>query len=94
MASIARDGLDFDKIYPIGSIYISANSINPHNLFGGVWEQIKGRFLIGTGEVENNSTNYWGSITGFNMPPGETGGEDRHILTVAESPRHNHRDLY
>lgn len=46
MASIARDGLDFDKIYPIGSIYISANSINPHNLFGGVWEQIKGRFLL------------------------------------------------
>lgn len=88
MASIARDGLDFDKIYPIGSIYISASSTNPHDLFGGVWEQIKGRFLIGTGEVENNSTNYWGSIKGgFNMPPGETGGEDLHQLTTNELPK-------
>ena len=52
MASIARDGLDFDKIYPIGSIYISANSTNPHDLFGGTWEQLKDRFLLGCGTKE------------------------------------------
>lgn len=74
MASIARDGLDFDKIYPIGSIYISANSTNPHDLFGGTWEQLRDRFLLGCGTKEN----------------GTIGGEENHILTVAEMPSHYH----
>ena len=78
MASIARDGLDFDKIYPIGSIYISTNSTNPHDLFGGTWEQLRDRFLLACGTKEN----------------GTIGGEENHTLTVAESPSHNHRELY
>lgn len=35
-------------IYPVGSIYLSVNSVNPGAIFGGEWEQIaKGRTLVG-----------------------------------------------
>lgn len=27
-------------VYPIGSIYLSVNNVNPTSLFGGTWEQI------------------------------------------------------
>lgn len=43
-----------EKIYPcpyfpIGSIYLSLNATNPSTYFGGTWELIKDRFLIGAG---------------------------------------------
>ena len=63
------------KIYPVGSIYISANSTSPANLFGGTWEQIKDRFLLAAGDV---------------YTAGSTGGEAQHTLTVSEMPSHNH----
>lgn len=64
-----------DNVYPIGSIYMSVNSTNPKNLFGGTWEQIQGRFLFGM-----NSS----------YPAGSTGGEITHKLTQGEMPKHNH----
>lgn len=38
-------------IYPVGSIYMSLNSANPSTLFGGEWEQLTNRFLIGAGDT-------------------------------------------
>lgn len=47
----------FDKIYPVGSIYMSVNSTSPATLFGGTWEQMKDRFLVGAGnDYAVNST--------------------------------------
>ena len=36
-------------VYPVGSIYMSVNNVNPAQLFGGKWEQIQGRFLLAAG---------------------------------------------
>lgn len=85
-----------NSIYPIGSVYISTSAVSPADLFGGTWVQIKGRFLLGTGTPDANSTSYWGSdLTNFsdvtiNTPVKEMGGETKHTLSVSEMPSHKH----
>lgn len=64
-----------DNVYPIGSIYMNVNSTNPGTLFGGTWEQIQGKFLLGM------SSSY---------PAGSQGGEASHTLTTEEMPSHGH----
>ena len=64
-----------DLIYPVGSIYMSANNVSPANLFGGTWQQIKDKFLLSAGDTYN---------------AGDEGGEATHILTIDEMPSHNH----
>lgn len=64
-----------DNVYPIGSIYMNVNSTNPGTLFGGTWEQIQGKFLLGM------SSSY---------PAGSQGGEATHKLTASELPLHSH----
>lgn len=66
---------DIYNLYPVGSIYISVNSTNPSNYFGGTWEQIKDRFLLACGDTYAN---------------GAIGGESEHTLTIDEMPSHNH----
>lgn len=48
-------------IYPVGSIYMSVNNTNPSTLFGGTWQQLEDRFLLGAG------TTYTAGNTGGNM---------------------------
>lgn len=39
------------KVYPVGSLYISESTVSPATLFGfGRWEKINDRFLIGASE--------------------------------------------
>ena len=71
----AETNFVLDNVYPIGSIYMNVNSTNPGTLFGGTWEQIQGKFLLGT------SSSY---------PAGSQGGEASHTLTTAEMPSHEH----
>ena len=69
-----------DSVYPIGSIYMNVSATDPGTLFGGTWEQIKGRFLLGCG---NNGD-------GVNYEVSSIGGEATHTLNVNEIPNHNH----
>lgn len=48
--------LDFNQIYPVGSIYLSVNNTNPSTLFGGTWTQIMDRFLLAAGNTYANGS--------------------------------------
>ena len=60
--------------WPVGSIYMSVSSTSPATLFGGTWERISERFLLGA------SSSY---------PAGGTGGEFTHKLTQSELPNYS-----
>jgi len=81
-----------NAVYPIGSIYMSASSTSPATLFGGTWAQIKGRFLLGTGANEANTSDWWGSFPAGTIyaPAGEMAGQAKHSLTEDELPSHQH----
>ena len=64
-----------NRIHPVGSIFISVDSSNPADLFGGKWERVKDTFLLAAGDV---------------YAAGTEGGEAAHTLTVSEMPSHNH----
>ena len=68
-----------DNVYPIGAVYMSMNSTNPGTLFGGTWEQVQGKFLLGVSNA---------------YPAGSSGGESEHTLTTAEIPDHTHSFKY
>lgn len=66
----------FDRIYPVGSLYMSVNSTDPSVLFGGTWTKIEGRFLYGT---NNTPKHTGGSKT-----------TDSTALTIDQIPSHSH----
>lgn len=82
--------------YPVGAIYLSMDSTDPSKLFGGTWEQIKGRFLLGTGVPNDNSNTYYGSdltydgVNKFNQVVGDTGGTSLVTLSISQIPSHTH----
>ena len=65
------------RAYPVGAIYISYNSTDPGDLFGGTWTRLKDRFLLSAGNT---------------YTAGSTGGEATHKLTESEMPKHSHSE--
>lgn len=69
-----------NMFYPVGSIYETMDSsFDPNKKWGGTWERIKGRVLIGVDENDSD----------FNTAE-KTGGEKTHTLVVSELPQHTH----
>lgn len=66
-----------DKIYPVGSIYLSVNNTNPATLFGGTWERWgQGKVPVGVDETDDD----------FKLVE-KAGGEKKHTLKIQELPR-------
>ena len=66
--------------FPIGQPYVTQTNTNPSTILGfGTWERVKGKVLVGLDEED----------TDFNEI-GKVGGEKTHILTISETPAHNH----
>ena len=52
-------------IYPVGSIYMSVVATSPATLFGGTWERLKSRFLLGAEDAGDTANDpYVGGATG------------------------------
>ena len=72
---------NFDKTYPVGSIYISTSGTNPSTIYGGTWERYgQGKTLVGLNESETEFSTV-----------NKIGGEKTHTLTINEMPSHNHQ---
>ena len=52
------------------------NATSPADLFGGVWQRLKDRFLLAAGDIYD---------------VGSTGGSSAHVLTEDELPAHTHQ---
>lgn len=78
------ESIDFDQIYPIGSIYITTSTADPATLFGGTWVQLKDSFLLAVGDVYKpvKSTGGQVKITTDNLP--------NHTHTMQGAGGHNH----
>lgn len=67
----------FLLLHPVGGPpYVSENPTSPAELYGGTWERIKGKFIMGASD---------------DYPAGSTGGSATHTQTLEEGFTHSHR---
>lgn len=74
---------DGNKVYPspywpVGSIFLSMNNINPSVYFGGTWERLTGAYLYAAAADSPSSSTYTGTNT------------QSTALNANQIPAHNH----
>ena len=78
----------FNMIYPVGSIYMSINNTNPSLLFGGTWEKIEDKFLLGSGTTyADGSTG--GSADSVVVSHSHQPNADGEYIVTSEDPKAN-----
>lgn len=60
-----------ERDHPVGSLYFSETPTSPAELYGGTWERIEGKFIMGASDT---------------YPAGSTGGEESVKLTRENIP--------
>ena len=60
-----------ERDHPVGSLYISENPTSPAELYGGTWERIEGRFIMGASDT---------------YPAGSTGGSATKTIAKTNLP--------
>lgn len=78
-ANVTIQQVNILQAYPVGSIYMSVVDINPAELFGGTWEAMSGRVLVGAGVSDS-----------INYVAGTTGGSRSRTLSSSNIPKHTH----
>ena len=88
VASLKKNSLNIDNIYPVGSIYISAEDDTiekVQNRFGGTWERYaEGTALVSTGTYTDSN----GNINSY--AKNSQGGSNNVTLTTNNLPAHTH----
>ena len=79
-ANVTIQQVNILQAYPVGSIYMSVVETNPAELFGGTWEAMPGRVLVGAG-VSDFDINY---------VAGTKGGSRSRTLSSSNIPKHTH----
>lgn len=72
--------ITIQRLWPVGSIFMSTVATNPAQTLGGTWVRWgQGRVPVG---VDENDADF--------KSPSLTGGEKTHKLTIDEMPEHSH----
>lgn len=68
-----------NTVYRKGTIIMTDGSYNPADVYGGTWEQIKGKYLMASG-----------TYCGVTLKAMTVVGEEYHQISYAEMPAHGH----
>lgn len=78
----------FDLIYPVGSVYLTVNDVNPEALFGGTWVKSSGGFIYGSTATGTRGEN--GNGTGTSVSSAGGGNTGSTAITIDQMPSHTH----